>query len=686
MQTSAPSEANDSIQNLWQTLQSLPLVEQSWPTQKNYSFLDWLQISDLEKTQSFKRDFDFVCKFSLQPIVAVAGLINSGKSSLIASFLSPQGQARVLRGISKNEGSQRFTLWLPSSWKEEQNLRILLDDTLSQVFQHAPELLKEDPESALAQQRDIDKLSVPLLAFDSALDTLQISLFDCPDIQRRQPGEDSSSPTNLRLKVLSAAGNICAAVILVASRKEIEVREFHEITTQLPAATQVYAINFLRRESPSDFLRDQAEILQASSEKSAPFSCYLAYDFEVAANRDFAPKIDPNFSATPNSSTGFPFFFEALPPDDTHDPNTPEAISSDRSLRNLTQKLPPETMLQRRQRELLGNLLSEIENKLQSIDSELSGTRHEITRAQRDLFDQLRALMQHGQDQRIKTDPEIALSLVESMRRTAPFDIRAALTLNHKIIKAFRSIAEGIQVLPASVADGFRRAKNALRPAAKEDFSVTSQSMESLLKIWSAGLKKSLSTEQETSPWSDDAVAIISRFQNEERTNMSDQQWDTLTREAWKSAPKMGARLFCLMPFLLALLAVAALPFDPTTITSHALIGITIKELVGATVAGGVVGGLFGISGSKLLQRDLEAYIGRQQLSNLFAIACDRLGLPRQIPPGQKPDFPDPKIAEIHNPNAFGIRHCAWIEAKTLSANFQKLHKQLEHGRDASKH
>ncbi|MFV0337035.1 MAG: hypothetical protein ACK5LK_02155 [Chthoniobacterales bacterium] len=666
------------ISNLRDTLQILPLVEQIWPSSKKYSFFDWLQLTDAEENTSFKRDFDFASKLALQPIIAVAGLINSGKSSLVASFLSPQGQTRVLCGINKNEGSQRFTLWLPSSWKEEQDLRIRLDETLSRVFQNAPELLSDKAEDALQQQRDIEKLSVPLLAFDLALDAHQIAFFDCPDIQRRQPGESPESSTNLRLEMLASAGNICAAVLLVASRKEIEVREFHEITTQLPSATQIYAINFLRKETPADFLKDQAALLQSSSEKNAPLTCYLAYDFEVAANRDFAPPADPNFSSTSDTPTRFPFFFEVFTEDGTADWNHRDAISPDRTLHNLTKKLPPDTQLQRRQRELISKLVADIEKKLRSIDSELSRTRREISQAQKDIFEQLHALMRHGNDQRIKTDPEISLSLVESMRRTAPLDIRAALTLNHKIIKAFRSILSEFK-LPASLSAGFRRAKAALSPTVQEDFAITTNALESLLTIWAAGLKRQLPPNKHTpSPWKEDAIAIITRFQNEERTNMDDSQWDALTREAWKSAPKMGARLACLMPFLFALLAVAALPLDPTTATSHVLIGITIKELLGATVAGGVVGGLFGISGSKLLQRDLEAYIGRQQFSNLFAIACDRLGLPRQIPSDKEADFPAPKIAAINNPNAFGIRYCAWTESKSLPENIQTLRKQLQ--------
>jgi hypothetical protein len=53
------------------------------------------------------------------PILAVVGMLNAGKSSLVATFLSgkSEGDQRVLIGSGNTEGTHRFVLWLPESWR-----------------------------------------------------------------------------------------------------------------------------------------------------------------------------------------------------------------------------------------------------------------------------------------------------------------------------------------------------------------------------------------------------------------------------------------------------------------------------------------------------------------------------------------------------------------------------------------
>ncbi|MCA9133842.1 MAG: hypothetical protein KDA45_11835, partial [Planctomycetales bacterium] len=150
------------------------------------------------------------------PILAITGLLNAGKSSLLATYLSPQNQARVLRGLDNRAGTHRFVLWLPQVWAEQPELLMVLVDFLTALFGHAPEQLAEDPQLAAMQYNGhiepqallptaatekpatepvvaepvvaeraggVDPLSVPLLAYDTALDELRMGLIDCPDIQ-----------------------------------------------------------------------------------------------------------------------------------------------------------------------------------------------------------------------------------------------------------------------------------------------------------------------------------------------------------------------------------------------------------------------------------------------------------------------------------------------------------------------
>jgi hypothetical protein len=126
------------------------------------------------------------------PVVGVAGLLNSGKSSLVATYLSPEGRQRVLRGAANSQGTHRFVLWLPSAWWSQPDLLHALRDQLTTLFSVPPEELSNDAAEAYRQYNGellgsvpaaADPLSVPLLAHDPGLDQLGLGLLDCPDIQ-----------------------------------------------------------------------------------------------------------------------------------------------------------------------------------------------------------------------------------------------------------------------------------------------------------------------------------------------------------------------------------------------------------------------------------------------------------------------------------------------------------------------
>ncbi len=120
------------------------------------------------------------------PVVAIAGMLNSGKTSLVATFLSPEGRARTLRGVGHAQGTHRFVLWLPEKWKADAELWSLLLARLGEALGSAPELLDTDPAVAHQQYNNRDHnrgaLSVPLVATDPGLDRAGLGLLDCPDI------------------------------------------------------------------------------------------------------------------------------------------------------------------------------------------------------------------------------------------------------------------------------------------------------------------------------------------------------------------------------------------------------------------------------------------------------------------------------------------------------------------------
>ena len=640
------------LEEFWGRFRDLPLLEQRWPAETTQSAFAALSERRPGEAQTLRERYEFVHGFLIVPLIAVAGLINSGKSSLVASFLSTPGRGRVLRGMHSREGTQRFTLWAPNTWEKDPAFRTRLDEMLTRVFRHAPEPLSADPTMAAEQQRAKDSLAVPLIAFDAALDAHQLGLLDCPDIQRPQPGEEAG--TNARLEALAAAGEICAGVLVVVDRKQLEVRELQNLLSRLPNATRIYAINLLRHEPPDKVLREAQEQFGLNHEL-----IFGAYDFDVSANRELSPAWDPNLDASAGEK--FPTFFEL-----SADParNAPAAIGPERSILRLGRHIAPDVLRQRRQTELIAELKRQFALTLDSIETSVKTTAAEIADARRELFAGCEQLLKVNGEVRIKMDPEIAASMAESIRRTAPLDLRAFFIIKQGVFSALRTLRNTSQRAVAALT---------LRlpiESAKEKFSsarIDSAQVQAMLEQWSAAI----GTPHPAEAWSEDAVGILERFLREERTNMTPDEWDALTAKLWGRSERRWARAALVVGFLAMLGAVAMIPFD----MGASFIGITAKELAVLT-GGGVV---FGLAGSTLLQRGLEEHIGRQQFINFVAIACDQLALPRTLPDHLEVVHGTPQILEKRNPAGYGIRERRWSLAQIMPKNLQTLRRLLAH-------
>jgi hypothetical protein len=656
------SQIAGAVDELWEGLQSRRIVRQLWPSAGEQSYLEWRSEFDPEGAHKLREDFEFVRRFAVMPIIAVAGLINSGKSSLVASFLSPEGRDRVLRGQNKSQGTQRFTLWLPCAWKKEDGLCARLDQMLANVFGHAPELLHAERERAHAQQSSIEDLSAPLLAFDEGLDSLRMALLDCPDVQRVQPGEQAGR--NRRLEILKAAGEVCAGVILVAPRMQIEIKELRSIAMNMPSATRIYAINFLFRESAEALLADAKDQLEGEI-------CYVAYDHHKPANRGFAPLIDPNFTgkADPDFERRVPFFFEALPDPDK---NRPDAVTEERSLLQIGARLSPESLRQRRQSELVRSLRRNVGAALGNLEQKVAERADELEKAHEGLFERLLDLMQDDNGNlRIKLDPEITASITESICRTAPWDMRMMLLFNKKLIKGILAVKAGV-----GKAWGLLQAVGGRTSFLKQKKKLDSYHLEperllDVLVVWSAGF----GPLKEKNFWIEDAGAIVERFRSEERTNLTAAQWDAMTTGFWETAPRFKARVVLVLSLLTVLAAAlwtALEPFSGSVVFAATvkgnIVALTITELAGLLGLGGGIAALI----ARLLHTHVERRIGSQQFSNLFAIACDQLGLPRETPPLYAGRFPPPHIAEKRKREAYGTNQRGWLKAQI---NRQELHQ-----------
>src|SRR4051812_12570612 len=121
------------LEQFWTRFRDLPILDRSWPAPRKQSAFDSFSERRPEEAQSLRERYEFVHGFLIVPLVAIAGLINSGKSSLVASFLSDTGRRRVLRGMHSREGTQRFTLWAPAAWEQDAGFRTRLDEMLTRV-------------------------------------------------------------------------------------------------------------------------------------------------------------------------------------------------------------------------------------------------------------------------------------------------------------------------------------------------------------------------------------------------------------------------------------------------------------------------------------------------------------------------------------------------------------------------
>ncbi len=302
------------------------------------------------------------------PILAITGLLNAGKSSLLSSFLSPANRSRVLRGLANNAGTHRFVLWLPQVWRQEPEMLNTLISFLASVCGHPPEELSDDPDTAALQYNGrvlsnallvpsgglgashsttVDPLQVPLIAYDSGLDRLRVGLADCPDIQTgfidaaprairgdnqwahassgskgidsqgsdTQCSDTQGSDTqgerlaDQRRVHLQRMGRICSAFVVVSKMSSLHDDSLLRILTTLrdavPGVPRFLAVNKIKaRYAPPVVIEESRGLM----ERFSIGRLYVAYDYRSSlASRWIPPKPD-GIQLEPDEQ--LPIFFE----------------------------------------------------------------------------------------------------------------------------------------------------------------------------------------------------------------------------------------------------------------------------------------------------------------------------------------------------------------------------------------
>jgi hypothetical protein len=289
------------------------VAETVYPSRATLSLDQVLEIHDAEAGRSdetspdpgFKRAFQGrlaamaqAARLERTPIVGVCGTVNSGKSTVVAGFLSEEGQRRVLVGQLEKEGTHRFVFWLPEAWRDN-GLGALVEEMILQQTDLMPELLAETPAEAAAQYNAAvnraQMFNIPLMAYDSALDSGGIGFLDCPDIQRSLDNSVDEPTAHLRLERLVTIAPLCSAFVLVSSMQQLGAEDvgkvFHALGHAASQAPLYFVLNMTNGNDAETYRPEAQRVIERWRRTECVKRIYLA---------PFEHREDPRIPARPS--------------------------------------------------------------------------------------------------------------------------------------------------------------------------------------------------------------------------------------------------------------------------------------------------------------------------------------------------------------------------------------------------
>ena len=640
----------------WPTLQALledddrrAAIQYTYPSERRDSFLQATRQLDRDLVHDLLatgRQVHTAERLIGWPTVAVAGMLNSGKTSLVATFLSQAGRARTLRGANNAEGTHRFVLWLPTAWEQDTELWALLMDRIGDALGQQPEMLAADPASAHRQYNNTDgqadALAVPLIATDPALNSIGIALLDCPDIV--SDAELGLGSPEVRRELLGRAASLCSAFLVVASAESSRDSTLGDLlrlaSDLMPGVPRMLAVNKVRPQQTPDLV---FETFQPLARSNGIETIYAAYDFEVSGSLPFIPK--PEKQTLPDELTNsdrLPVFFSIV--EDPND-NPPACISEDRLLGSLPTRLDRGQLFERFSHALASSLRNVIwEDAFVVLDRDSAAAQRATDKAQKCLLDAALDFFAHRQlggevtELRLHQSERILRQLMESFSATAPWYARLGVRLNTRL----RAILGGAtdllkQLTPSALAkrtageikDKFQRGEfGGLMTPESLGTSLERYNGTVNLPHWSTADGKPLSKEK----WLQACEDAIQRFERDDFTSLDARRLDEAVREMWKQIPahkKIVAGLTPLALMLAAFGAVLMLPIDGggTTLVMSA----SIPELLAA--AGLTTLSTFWAGGRNT--KNVGQQAARQQLADFHAVLCDTFGVARMTEPAK---------------------------------------------------
>lgn len=683
------------------------------------------------------------------PMVGITGLLNSGKSSLLAAYLSPAGRRRVLRGTANNQGTHRFVLWLPEVWWRQPDLLQVLRSYLTDLFGAAPEELSQEPSEAFAQyngeilQRPqasngpsgaaTDPLRTPLIAHDAGLDPLGLALLDCPDIQtalgirgsnrsgdgaldtaEAADADQAETMQQQRREQLGRVGRLCSAFVIVSKLSSLHDETLLAILDTLrdtmPGVRRILAVNKVKARYAPEIVDQQAQPLVQRFQIA---DVTMAYDFRSHWAEQRLPPVPAGMHVDP--SDPLPIFFRAARTDPASavQPRSARAEVSGEAdqeegsnvglrppavahyLQNLGQLLKPGSLVIEGRRSVLEQLEVKVAETLAWFESNQAQRQRQLQHVWQAIADACFAFMaqRDAADRaiglRLQTSPAIIAQMSDSLVRAAPWSMRPSLAIDRSVRQLQSSIAGGVKRLRClqSASSAAGEFLGRFRQGHTGKIVTADRFRDQLERCDRTGALPECTPEALSAA----CEHALTRFQKEDSVRLDDAWLDRWSAELWKHMPlkkKLYVGMFPLAPIFGPLLAVALLPFDGGH--TAVLVFVSTKELL---VAAGITALAVPTTLGGEVQDIVESETALTQLSELFAVTCDSLGVPRpaeeQLPKihlaGQQRTLVASQLA-VKPPAgrcALPMWRLAPHFASDLKATLQSLRSQTEENQNA---
>lgn len=612
------------------------------------------------------------------PILAITGILNSGKSTLLASYLSPENRRRVLRGLGNDAGTHRFVLWLPKTWWDDAELLNTLISFLSSLFGHPPEHLSSDPDKAALQYNGqviassimhspasdsqpevssknkstspVDGLDVPLIAYDENLNDLRLGLIDCPDIQT---GFLSSAPATLeesdlvhsRRRQLEKVGRLCSAFVVLCKMNSLHDEGLLDVLTTLrdsmPGVPRLLAVNKVKARYSPQVVYEQSRTLV---DRFGIRSVFAAYDFRSAFADERVPPKPRRMQL--DDGEKMPIFFEARNSEGTESTSQSEVaahanhqdgtrmIAAQQQvdyLFDLGERLDAGTLSRESSRSLRLQLKTKAAQVVDWYETNQKRIGVRESDAWQSLADACYEFMAERDAEgnavglRLQASPAIVQQMADSLQRTAPSWMRISLSIDKSVRQLHTAIANSTSRfrMLESASESVKRFTKRFRRG--EGAQVVTP--ERLTKaIRGTDLHEAFSRVDESHLRAGCELAM-QRFAEEDQSKLNDQELDEWSRQVWEGMSwkdKLWKGTQPLAVLTAPLLAAILVPIDGGG--SAVLVFASVKELLAAAGIAAVMAPMAtGGEALGIVHRETPW----RQLSDLFALLCDGVGVQR---------------------------------------------------------